>query len=149
MVMAIKNNHLLNMKRERAKAKCKGSWQRYSQDQTDKNQRAFPRVRFKLESGTQIRFWEDIWLGTTTLRRSQHPILFNIGTAKQVTIVEVPSFDPLNLECMRHFNGLTEQQWQELLAILNLKNKNQKCSTVMRLQITCFSIALLISLHAE
>ena len=33
--------------------------------------------RFLLKDGSQIRFWEDIWLGNHTLK-SQFPSLFNI-----------------------------------------------------------------------
>jgi hypothetical protein len=51
---------------------------------------------FIIQDGKEIRFWEDIWLGNTTLK-VQYPNLFNIVQKKSVIVVEIFSSRPLNV----------------------------------------------------
>ncbi|WVZ54946.1 hypothetical protein U9M48_005671 [Paspalum notatum var. saurae] len=50
---------------------------------------------FILKNGTQIRFWEDIWLDGVSLKY-QYPSLFNIVRKKHATIADVLGSNPLN-----------------------------------------------------
>ena len=43
---------------------------------------------FDIKDGTEIRFWEDKWLGNTTLRE-QYPTLYNIVRHKSDTLASV------------------------------------------------------------
>ena len=43
---------------------------------------------FIIKDGSQIRFWEDHWLGNRTLPE-QYPQLYNIASKKQDTTAEV------------------------------------------------------------
>jgi len=43
---------------------------------------------FKVNDGTQIRFWEDIWLGKKPLK-TKFPALFNIVRRKHDTVAKV------------------------------------------------------------
>jgi hypothetical protein len=52
--------------------------------------------RFQLQDGKEIRFWEDTWLGNTTLK-VQYPNLFNIVRQKSATVAEVFSLRHLNV----------------------------------------------------
>jgi hypothetical protein len=45
----------------------------------------FDRVSFKVGDGTSVRFWEDIWLGDTSLA-NQYPSLYNIVQRKNVLL---------------------------------------------------------------
>jgi hypothetical protein len=56
--------------------------------------------RFSLKDGSQIRFWEDIWLGNRTLK-SQFSSLFNIVCRRHATVAEVFSTTPLNISFRR------------------------------------------------
>jgi hypothetical protein len=51
---------------------------------------------FKLQDGRQIRFWEDIWLGGTTLK-DQYPNLYNIIQKKSATVIKTFRTRPLNI----------------------------------------------------
>ncbi|WVZ91642.1 hypothetical protein U9M48_037786 [Paspalum notatum var. saurae] len=73
---------------------------------------------FKVKDGSQVRFWEDIWLGSTPLR-AQYPYLYNIARPKNITIAEVLSSSPPNLSWRRDLVGvlltkdnLTKRNWQ-------------------------------------
>jgi hypothetical protein len=46
---------------------------------------------FILQDGKQIRFCEDIWLGTTTFK-DQYPNLYNIVRKKSVTVMVADIF---------------------------------------------------------
>ena len=45
---------------------------------------------FIIKDGSQIRFWEDVWLGNRSLRE-QYPQLYNIAQKKQDTVADVLS----------------------------------------------------------
>jgi hypothetical protein len=46
---------------------------------------------FSIKDGSEIRFWEDKWLGTTSLRE-QYPALYNIVRHKGDTIAKILDF---------------------------------------------------------
>ena len=59
---------------------------------------------FKLHNGNNIRFWEDKWLGSFTLKE-QYPSLYNIARKKQVLVAQVFSCRPFNLMFRRALIG--------------------------------------------
>ena len=59
---------------------------------------------FRVENGSQIRFWEDKWLGDTTLM-NQYPNLFQIARGKHDTMTHVLSSSPLNISFRRPIVG--------------------------------------------
>jgi hypothetical protein len=65
--------------------------------------------RFHLQDGKEIRFWEDTWLGNTSLR-VQYPNLFNIVRRKNAQLRKFSVQDRLMF--------LSEETW--LLKIYNL-----------------------------
>ncbi|WVZ95101.1 hypothetical protein U9M48_040905 [Paspalum notatum var. saurae] len=60
---------------------------------------------FWVKDGSQVRFWKDIWLGSTPLQ-AQYPCLYNIARPKNITIAEVLSSSPPNLSWRRDLNGV-------------------------------------------
>jgi hypothetical protein len=53
----------------------------------------FPYGSFSIRDGSEIRFWEDIWLGTTTLQEHYHA-LYNIVCHKSDTLQKVMETSP-------------------------------------------------------
>jgi len=60
--------------------------------------------KFKLNSGSKLRFWEDKWLGTQALK-FQYPNLLNNVRKKHATVAEVLSTNPLNVSFKRALVG--------------------------------------------
>ena len=69
---------------------------------------------FKVKDGSQVRFWEDKWLGTTTLCE-QYRCLYNIARPKHVTIAQALSTSPPNLTWRRDLIGPKLAAWNNLL----------------------------------
>ena len=69
---------------------------------------------FSIKNDSQVRFWEDIWLGTTSLRE-QYPCLYHIARHKQATMADVFSTSPLNISWRRDLIGPKLVAWNELL----------------------------------
>ena len=65
---------------------------------------------FRLNNGTQIRFWEDKWLGHQAFK-TRYPNLYNVVRKKQATVAEVLQTAPLNVSFRRALVGtkLTER----------------------------------------
>jgi hypothetical protein len=42
------------------------------------------RGRFKVQNGTQTRFWEDLWIGNEPLMKKKYPALYNIVRKKML-----------------------------------------------------------------
>jgi hypothetical protein len=84
----------------------------------------FPYGSFSIKDGSEIRFWEDIWLGNTTLRE-QYPALYNIVRHKSDTIAKVLEDFPPNVDFRRSLIGLRQTSWQELLQRLELVQLTQ------------------------
>ena len=61
-------------------------------------------MMFKVQNEKQTRFWEDKWLGNSTLKE-QYPNLFNLVHRKHVTVHTVLNGDPLNVSFRRHLTG--------------------------------------------
>jgi hypothetical protein len=56
--------------------------------------------KFSIKDGSEITFWEDKWLGTTTLRE-QYPALYSIVCHKADTIAKVMEISPPNVTFRR------------------------------------------------
>jgi len=70
---------------------------------------------FQLNDGNQIRFWEDKWIGSHTLRQ-QYPSLFNIVRKKHATVASVFDRVPLNVSFRRTLTGHNLYLWHDLVA---------------------------------
>jgi hypothetical protein len=64
----------------------------------------FNRGSFKVGDGISVRFWEDIWLGDSSLA-NQYPSVYNIVQRKNVLVANVLAHSPLNIEFRRALNG--------------------------------------------
>jgi hypothetical protein len=75
---------------------------------------------FKLGDGSIVRFWEDIWMGDTSLA-AQYPSLYNIVQHKNVTVAHVLAQSPLDIRFRRHLAGHKWTSWlhlcQRLMAV--------------------------------
>ena len=83
----------------------------------------FPYGSFSIKDGSEIRFWEDQWLGNTTLRE-QYPALYNIvlGRHKSDTLAKVMENSPPNVTFRRDLVGPRLASWNELLQRLSVVN---------------------------
>ena len=80
--------------------------------------------KFKLDNRTQIRFWEDKWLGSQALK-IQYPNLFNIVRKKQATVADVLNSTPLNVSFRRALFGNKLLEWQSRVARVAFINLNE------------------------
>jgi hypothetical protein len=62
------------------------------------------RGRFKVQNGTQTRFWEDLWIGNEPLMK-KYPALYNIVRKKNATVAQALSTTPLNVSFRRDLVG--------------------------------------------
>jgi hypothetical protein len=88
----------------------------------------FTRGSFQLGNGNSIRFWEDVWLGGTSLA-NQYPSLYHIVQSKNVTVASVLSSVPLNVSFRRVLNGNKWTAWLHLcrrLMTVNLVDEQDK-----------------------
>jgi hypothetical protein len=69
---------------------------------------------FILKKGTQIRFWEDRWLGSQPLM-TQYPSLYNIVHKKDATVASVFEMVPLNVSFQRVLVGENLRLWHLLV----------------------------------
>jgi len=69
---------------------------------------------FSIKDGSEIRFWEDKWLGGATLRE-QFPALYNIVRHKNDTIATVMETSPPNVSFRRDLVGPRLVAWNALL----------------------------------
>jgi hypothetical protein len=85
----------------------------------------FNRGSFKVGDGTSVLFWEDIWLGESSLA-NQYPSLYNIVQRKNVLVANVLAHSLLNIEFRRALNGNKWNEWLHLykrLMTVNLSNQ--------------------------
>ena len=86
--------------------------------------------RFKVSDGSQIRFWEDRWLGGAPLKEV-YPSLYNIASRKQSIVAEVLRSVPINITFRRALVGNKLLDWQDLIgriASINLQDgRNSFC----------------------
>ena len=73
---------------------------------------------FSIKDGSEIRFWEDKWLGHTTLRE-QYPALYNIVRHKGDTLASVMEYFPPNVMFRRDLHGARLVSWNALLRRLD------------------------------
>jgi hypothetical protein len=66
---------------------------------------------FEVGDGLTLRFWEDIWLGDTSLAH-QYPFSYNIVQLKNVLVAQVLALVLLNIGFKR---SLTSNKWNVLL----------------------------------
>jgi hypothetical protein len=68
---------------------------------------------FFIKDGSQVRFWEDKWLGNAALRE-QYPCLYNVVRHKQATISYFLQTTPLNFTWRRDIIGSELVAWNHL-----------------------------------
>jgi hypothetical protein len=88
-------------------------------------QEFFSRGSYKVGNGTTIRFWEDAWLGTTSLAQ-QYPSLYNIVHHKKVIVAQVLAEPPLNITFRRLLNGSKWTSWLQLCWKLMMVTLNEE-----------------------
>ena len=69
---------------------------------------------FSVRDGSQVRFWEDTWLGATPLM-VQYPSLYRIARHKLVTIKQVLGQENPDISFRRDLIGPRLVAWNELL----------------------------------
>jgi hypothetical protein len=69
---------------------------------------------FNIKDGSEIRFWEDKWMGNSTLREQYH-VLYNIVHHKSDTTVTVLETSPPNVTFRRDLIGHRLAAWNTLL----------------------------------
>ena len=67
-----------------------------------------------IKDGSQIRFWEDGWLGHRPLR-DQYPSLYNIARRKQDTVAQVLATNPPDIPWRRDLIGNKLVMWNNFL----------------------------------
>jgi hypothetical protein len=72
------------------------------------------RGSFVIKDGASTRFWEDVWLGNTSLS-TQYPSLYNIVQHKHVTVANVLSNTPLNVGFNRLLTRDKYEAWLNLV----------------------------------
>ena len=75
-----------------------------------------------------VRFWEDVWLGDTSLA-NQYPSLYNIVQHKNVLVSSVLGQHPIDLAFRRTFNEYKWNLWIHLcqrLIVFQLSNEPDK-----------------------
>ena len=74
---------------------------------------------FMFKNRSQVRFWEEIWLGDTPLRE-QYSQLYIIALGKQDTVLVVLSVYPPNVSWWRDLFGDKFVTWNNLLSRLTI-----------------------------
>jgi hypothetical protein len=74
--------------------------------------------KFKVQSGKQTRFWEDIWIGNCSLR-TKFPRLYNIARKKQDTVSNVLSSIPFNVSFRRALMGNNLRDWNWIVTLVS------------------------------
>jgi hypothetical protein len=69
---------------------------------------------FSIRDGSEIRFWEDKWLGNASLRE-QYPALYAIVRHKGDTLAHVLDSNPPNVTFRRTLFGPRQVSWDALL----------------------------------
>ena len=74
----------------------------------------FPHASFSIKNGSEIRFWEDKWLGNAPLQE-QYPAFYTIVRHKSDTLAKVLESFPLNVSFRRSLLGPRQTSWNVLL----------------------------------
>ena len=73
--------------------------------------------KFDLGDGSQMRFWEDLWIRPHPLKYL-FPALYNIVRKKSASVITVLSTTPLNMAFRRYLVGVNLQAWHEVVAMV-------------------------------
>jgi len=73
---------------------------------------------FKINDGSQTRFWVDTWLGNKPLK-DKFPSLFNIVRRKHDSVAQVLSSIPLNISFRRNLVGANLSVWNRIVASIH------------------------------
>ena len=73
---------------------------------------------FKINDGSQTRFWVDTWLGNKPLK-DKFPSLFNIVRRKHDSVAQVLSSIPLNISFRRNLVGANLSAWNRIVASIH------------------------------
>jgi hypothetical protein len=76
---------------------------------------------FSIKVGSEVRFWEDKWLGNATLQE-QYPTMYAIVRHKGDTISRVLESSPLNVMFRRNLYGPSWEALLQRLANIQLTN---------------------------
>jgi hypothetical protein len=79
---------------------------------------------FAIKDGSEIRFWEDKWLGNAALRE-QYPALYRIVRDKNDTLAHVLSSSLSNVTFRRDLIVPCLVSWQHLISRLDLISLTQ------------------------
>jgi hypothetical protein len=72
------------------------------------------RGRFKVQDGSQTRFWEDLWIGNGPLMK-KYPSLYNIVRNKNASVAQVLSTVPLKVSFRKALVGDNWDKWLQLV----------------------------------
>ena len=90
--------------------------------------------KFKLGSGSLIRFWEDTWLGNEPLK-NQYSALYNIVRKKSALVSSALCSIPLNVSFRRSLVANNLLSWHQLVArVMDIQLQDQSDSFVWSLQ---------------
>ena len=78
----------------------------------------FPHGSFSIRDGSEIRFWEDKWLGQSSLKE-QYPALYSIVRHKSDTLAKVLGSSPPDVSFRRSLLGTRQASWHALLLRLD------------------------------
>ena len=70
---------------------------------------------FKVNTGSQTWFWEDVWRGNQPLKL-KFPSLFNIVRRKQDTVAAILNSTPLNVSFRRALRGQNLNSWNRIVS---------------------------------
>jgi hypothetical protein len=76
---------------------------------------------FQIQDGRVIRFWEDSWLGATTLKE-QYPKLYNIVRRKDAMVAEILGLQPFNISFRKSLVTGNLHDWHDLVLKLSSIN---------------------------
>lgn len=72
---------------------------------------------FKINSGSEIRFWEDTWIGDRTFGIT-YPNLYNLARKKDASMAQLMNSTPYNVSFRRGLVGNNLQAWHDLVATI-------------------------------
>ena len=82
--------------------------------------------KFNLGDGSQVRFWEDVWMGARSLKDC-FPSLYSIVRKKNTIVKSVLSSAPFNVAFKRSLVGVNLQAWHVIVAmVMNDQLTNQR-----------------------
>lgn len=81
--------------------------------------------KFKLGDSSQVRFWEDVWVGSFAFK-DLYPDLYNIATKKSATVVKVLENNQINIAFRRSLVSNNLLAWQQLIAAVSIVQLNDQ-----------------------